>query len=65
MISDYSGTGDEAPTLGQVARRPDAIGMFQPFASFLLAAGFMLSLAGCYESQLIRAERIQQEVIGR
>ncbi|MBB3590865.1 hypothetical protein FHX08_001209 [Rhizobium sp. BK529] len=69
MISNHSGGGDYAlfrtPTRGHGACRPDAIGMVQPLAAFLLAAGFVLSLAGRYEGQLIRAERIHQEVADR
>lgn len=39
--------------------------MLRPLAGLFLAAGLMLSLAGRYEAQLIHAERIDQEVIGR
>lgn len=69
MISDYFEASGEAPFRApaprQAARRFDTIGMLPPLAGFLIAAGFVLSLAGRYEGQLIRAERIQQEVIGR
>lgn len=39
--------------------------MLQPLAGLFLAAGFVLSVAGRYEAQLIHAERTDQEVIGR
>ncbi|GAA3110171.1 hypothetical protein GCM10010520_63260 [Rhizobium viscosum] len=65
MMSDYSGTRDEAPVAGQAARRLVASGMLQPLGGLLLAAGFVISLAGRHEGQLIRAERIHQEAIGR
>lgn len=65
MISDHSGTRGKPPALGQAALRLHAMGMFQPLAGLVLAAGFVISLAGRYEGQLIRAERIHQEIIGR
>lgn len=69
MISRYFEARGEAPfrapALMPGVRRLDAIGRLQPLAGLLLAAGFVLSLAGRYEAQLIRAERLQQEVIGR
>lgn len=69
MISRYfearGGASFPTSASSQAVRRPDAIGMFQPFAGLLLAAGFVISLAGRYEAQLIRAERVQQEVVGR
>jgi hypothetical protein len=50
----------------QEVRRLDAIGGgLPPLAGLLLAAGFVILLAGRYEAQLIRAECLQQEVIGR
>ncbi|MBB3560116.1 hypothetical protein FHX06_001427 [Rhizobium sp. BK512] len=39
--------------------------MIQPLAGLFLAAGFVVLLAGRHEWQLIRAERIQQEVVVR
>ncbi len=69
MISRYFGSMGEAPfrapALTPDLCRLNTIGMLQPLTGFLLAAGFVLSLAGHYEAQLIRAERVQQEVIGR
>lgn len=65
MMSDHSGTRGNPPALGQAARRLHAMSMFQPLAGLVLAAGFVISLAGRYEEQLIRAECIHQEIIGR
>ncbi len=69
MISDYFEARGEAPfrapALTPGVRRLDAVGVLPPLAGLLLAAGFVISLAGRYEAQLIRAERLQQEVIGR
>jgi hypothetical protein len=63
MVSEHSGTRGKAS--GQAGRRPHAIGMIQPLAGLFLAAGFVVLLAGRHERQLIRAERIQQEVVVR
>lgn len=69
MISDCFEARGEAsfrtPAPRRAARRPDAIGVLPPLTGFLLAAGFVISLAGRYESQFIRAEKVHQEVIGR
>jgi hypothetical protein len=69
MMSDYFEARGEAPfrapALTPGVRRLDTIGRLQPLAGLLFAAGFVISLAGRYEAQLIRAERLQQEVIGR
>lgn len=64
MISGYFGAGDEALRRASMPRR-NSCHMLQPLAGLVLAAGLVLSLAGQYEGQLIRAERIHQEVIGR
>lgn len=65
MIWRDFGARGKAPLSTQAVRRLDAIGMLRPLAGLLVAAGFVISLAGRYEGQLIRAERIQQEVIGQ
>jgi hypothetical protein len=39
--------------------------MLQSLAGLVLAAGFVLCLAGRYEAQLIREVHLRQEVIGR
>ncbi|MDR6669980.1 hypothetical protein [Rhizobium sp. 1399] len=69
MISDYFEARGEAPfrapALTPGVRRLDAVDVLPPLAGLLLAAGFVISLASRYEAQLIRAERLQQEVIGR
>ncbi|MGM4910156.1 hypothetical protein [Rhizobium sp. 768_B6_N1_8] len=69
MISDYFEARGEAPlrapALTPGVRRLDTVDVLQPLACLLLAAGFVILLAGRYEAQLIRAERLQQEVIGR
>ncbi|MBB3656812.1 hypothetical protein FHX15_002040 [Rhizobium sp. BK650] len=69
MVSKYSGERGRAPfrmpTRTHGTCRGEAIGMVQPLAGLVLAASFVLSLAGRYESQLVRAERFNQEVVGR
>lgn len=65
MISGYLGAGGKAPLPTQAACRLHAIGMLQPLAGLILAAGFVLCLAGRYEAQLIREVHLRQEVIGR
>ncbi|MBW9055499.1 hypothetical protein [Rhizobium mesosinicum] len=69
MISRYfearGGASFPTPASSQAVRCLGAIGGLPPLAGLLLAAGFVISLAGRYEAQLIRAERVQQEVVGR
>ncbi len=65
MISGYLGAAGKAPLSTQAARRLHAIGMLQPLAGLVLAAGFVLCLAGRYEAQLIREAHLHQEVIGQ
>ncbi|MBB3308369.1 hypothetical protein FHT78_000098 [Rhizobium sp. BK196] len=69
MISRYfearSGASFLTSASSQAVRRLDAIGGLPLLAGLLLAAGFVILLAGRHEAQLIRAECLQQEVIGR
>jgi hypothetical protein len=69
MTSRYfearSGASFRTSASSQAVRRIDAIGGLPLLAGLLLAAGFVIWLAGRHEAQLIRAERLQQEIVGR